>query len=52
MKTLLRKEFNKLTLERFPNLYRPDSLPYISEILLENLQVTFLMRLNLLTQKM
>lgn len=30
MKTLLRKEFNKLTLERFPNLYRPDSLPYIS----------------------
>ena len=30
MKTFLRKEFNKFTLERFPNIYRPDSLPFIS----------------------
>tara|TARA_X000000368_G_scaffold418527_1_gene418580 strand:- start:256 stop:1113 length:858 start_codon:yes stop_codon:yes gene_type:complete len=30
MKTFLRKEFNKFTVERFPNIYRPDSLPFIS----------------------
>jgi len=30
MKTFLRKNFNKFTVERFPNIYRPDSLPYIS----------------------
>lgn len=30
MKTFLRKEFNKFTVERFPNIYRPDNLPYIS----------------------
>lgn len=30
MKTFLRKEFNKFTVERFPNFYRPDNLPYIS----------------------
>ena len=30
MKPFLRKEFNKFTLERFPNIYRPDSLPFIS----------------------
>ena len=30
MKTLIKKEFYKLTLERFPGAYRPNSLPYIS----------------------
>ena len=29
-KVHLRKELNKLTIERFPSLYRPDSLPFIS----------------------
>ena len=30
MKTLIKKNFYKLTLERFPGAYRPNSLPYIS----------------------
>ena len=30
MKIFLRKNFNKFTVERFPNIYRPDSLPYVS----------------------
>ncbi len=30
MKSLLRKIFNKITLERFPGIFRPHSLPYIS----------------------
>ncbi|MBG02378.1 MAG: hypothetical protein CL470_08930 [Acidimicrobiaceae bacterium] len=30
MKSLLRRIFNKITLERFPGIFRPHSLPYIS----------------------
>lgn len=30
MKTILRKQFNKLTIERYPGIFRPSSNPFIS----------------------